>query len=54
MVGVVECHRRHYVPFAHLVGGQSKFLGEWAVLMVLLWVCSGLYLPAQVPVHGVH
>ena len=58
--GVVECHRRHCVPFCvdqavlyywHCLwtsGGRSKFIGEWASL----WCCCGFVLAP--PFHPVH
>ena len=53
---VVVVHRRHCVTFGVVdflwaSGGQLKFLGEWASLMVLLLVCSGPSLQALLPVH---
>ena len=64
--GVVECHRRHCMPFGvdkavlyywHCLwasGGRSKFLEEWASLrnrMVVLWACFGPSLMAQLLIH---
>ena len=45
------------VDFVWASGGRSKFLGEWASLrnrIVLLLVCSGPSLPAQLPVYYMH
>ena len=35
-------------------GGRSKIFQELRSRMVLLWVCSGSFFPAQLPAHLVY